>query len=270
MSHSAPPPASQLVPDVGRVVVEVREPALDRAQPADPAGGDDVADGDPRRVEPVHERLHQPDALRRAGLDDAFRIGRGQGQRLLAQDVLAGPGRGDRPLARAGDSAAGCRPRPRRGRRAAPRTTRARWRCPARRRPSGPGPRRASRWPRPRSEPPSGARGSPSCDRCRPWTGSPSAGRSSLDHSHQVSVRSSASSCSRAEWIRRFHLTPDGRVVQICHRFGREEHKSGDDRSRRARPAQRDGPPGEPERDRRERSTSAVPCRARTSSPRPD
>ena len=34
----------------------------------------------------------------RAGVDHPLRLGGGQRQRLLAQDVLAGPGRGDRPL----------------------------------------------------------------------------------------------------------------------------------------------------------------------------
>ena len=46
----------------------------------------------------IHERLHQPDAGVRAGLDHPLRVGRGHGQRLLAQDVLAGPSRGERPL----------------------------------------------------------------------------------------------------------------------------------------------------------------------------
>ena len=38
------------------------------------------------------------DALAPADLDHPLGVGRGQGQRLLAQDVLAGPRRGDRPL----------------------------------------------------------------------------------------------------------------------------------------------------------------------------
>ena len=53
-------------------------------------------------------------------------LGGGHRERLLAQDVLAGPRGRDRPVARAGGSAAGCRRRRRRGRPAAPRTTRTR------------------------------------------------------------------------------------------------------------------------------------------------
>ena len=88
----------ELVPDVRRIVVVVREPALDRAQPAEPAGRHDLHRGDPRRVVAIHERLHQPDAGVRAGLDHPLRVGRGHGQRLLAQDVLPGTGSGEGPL----------------------------------------------------------------------------------------------------------------------------------------------------------------------------
>ena len=66
------------------------------------------------------------------------RIGRGQGQRLLAQDVLAGLARRRSPTRRAGGSEAGCRPRRPPGRPGAPRTSRAPWGCRARR------PRRAA------------------------------------------------------------------------------------------------------------------------------
>ena len=55
-------------------------------------------DRDPRRVLAVHERLHQQDARLPAGVDHPLRLGRGHRERLLAQDVLAGPGRRDRPL----------------------------------------------------------------------------------------------------------------------------------------------------------------------------
>ena len=67
-------------------------------QPADPAGRHQRGHRHPRRMEAVHERLHQPHAFGGAGVDHPLRVGRGHGQRLLAQDVLAGTGRGDRPL----------------------------------------------------------------------------------------------------------------------------------------------------------------------------
>ena len=50
------------VPDVGGVVVEVREPALDRRHRPDAPARDEVQRRDPGRVVAVHERLHQVDA----------------------------------------------------------------------------------------------------------------------------------------------------------------------------------------------------------------
>ena len=64
----------------------------------DPARADELPHRDPGRVEAVHERLHQVDAGGLAGGDHPLGVGRGHRQRLLAQDVLAGTGRGDRPL----------------------------------------------------------------------------------------------------------------------------------------------------------------------------
>ena len=52
----------------------------------------------PGRMEPVHERLHQQHTLGLAGLDHPLGLRRVRRERLLAQHVLAGPGRGDRPL----------------------------------------------------------------------------------------------------------------------------------------------------------------------------
>ena len=80
------------------VVVVVREPAVDAHQPPDPARGDQLAGRDPARVQPVHERLHEPDAF---GLADGDHVGRLIGvhrERLLAQHVLPRTGRGLRPL----------------------------------------------------------------------------------------------------------------------------------------------------------------------------
>jgi len=91
-------PVLRDVPDVVGVVVEVREPALHRAELADPTGADELAYSLPRGVEAVHESLHQPDASSGAGVDHLLRLSCVQRQRLLAQDVLAGPGRRDRPL----------------------------------------------------------------------------------------------------------------------------------------------------------------------------
>ena len=119
------------VADVRRVVVEVREPAVDRLQPPDAARRHQLPDGDPRRVLAVHEGLHQEDARVPAGIDHALGLGRGHRERLLAQHVLAGPRGLDRPLARAGGWAAGCRRRRCRGRRGAPRRSRTRARSPA-------------------------------------------------------------------------------------------------------------------------------------------
>ena len=59
---------------------------------------DELADRQPRGVEAVHERLHEAHSCGIAGGDHALGLGRGHGQRLLAQDVLAGPGRRHRPL----------------------------------------------------------------------------------------------------------------------------------------------------------------------------
>ena len=116
----------ELVPDVRRVVVVVREPALDRAQPADPAGCDELHGGDPRRVVAVHERLHQPDAGGRAGLDHplARRRRSWPAASRTGRACRHGPRRSS--TRRGGGSAAGCRRRRRRGRRGAPRTSRGR------------------------------------------------------------------------------------------------------------------------------------------------
>ena len=49
-------------------------------------------------MEAVHERLHEQDAGVAGRRDHPLGIGRGQGQWLLAQDVLARLDRGERPL----------------------------------------------------------------------------------------------------------------------------------------------------------------------------
>ena len=71
--------------------LKIREPAVDQPERADPAARDQLAGRDPRRVVAVHERLHGEDAGALGGVDhDPVDVARGQGERLLAQDVLAG------------------------------------------------------------------------------------------------------------------------------------------------------------------------------------
>ena len=57
------------VADVVRVIVEVREPDLDGSQFSNCFRTDEIADLRPRRVETVHERLHELHPFRRADID---------------------------------------------------------------------------------------------------------------------------------------------------------------------------------------------------------
>ena len=93
-------PAAELpyVADVQRVVVEVREPAVDGAQSADPAGSHEIAHGDPGRMEAIHERLHEDHAGRVARRCHPLGVRSRHRQGLLAKDVLASPCGRDRPL----------------------------------------------------------------------------------------------------------------------------------------------------------------------------
>ena len=176
--HQRAAACRQDVPDVGRVVVVVGEPALDRLQPADAARRDELADGDPRGMQAIHERLHQQDAGRLGGRDHPLGVGRRQGDRLLAQDVLARPDRGERPLqvevVRQRD-VDGVDPGIREQRLV--RIVGARDRR-ARRPPAGRCRHRATRWPRPRRAAPArgGRRGSTSRARSTRSTARPSAG----------------------------------------------------------------------------------------------
>src|SRR5437588_1335765 len=83
--------------DILRVVEEEAEGGPDEPQPADRALGDEL--GQPlrlRRVTP-HERLHQQPACVLGGVEGVLGIGGGSRERLLAQHVLAGLERADRP-----------------------------------------------------------------------------------------------------------------------------------------------------------------------------
>ena len=122
MSYSAPPPAASDVPDVRGIVVEEREPALDGFSGADAPGRHELADGDPRRMEAIHERFHEAghrrarrprSCARRRGrsVPAAFRTGR-----------ACRPRQRRSPTPRAGGSGAGCTRRRRPGRRGAPRS----------------------------------------------------------------------------------------------------------------------------------------------------
>jgi hypothetical protein len=132
--------------DVGRVVAEVAEVPGDEAERAHAPGAHEVAHGEPLRVRAHHERLGDLHAGAVAGGEQGARVGGRQRQRLLAEHVLARLRRAHRTRGRAGGWAAGCRPRPPRGRRAAPRTTRRRAGRRARRPRRAPSPRRARRW----------------------------------------------------------------------------------------------------------------------------
>ena len=99
MSYSAPPPIARMFRMLaGSSLKYENQESTATSRPIRP-DGDELADRDPRRVEAVHERLHQQHARVAAG-GDASRSASAavMRQRLLAQDVLAGPGGGDRPL----------------------------------------------------------------------------------------------------------------------------------------------------------------------------
>ena len=105
------------------------ERAGDDAQVADRAGLRELLRAQPLRVRARHERLADHDAGAVAHGEQLARLVGVEADRLLAQHVLAGLGRADRPRhvqvvrQRVVDR------RRRRGRRAAPRTSRARARC---------------------------------------------------------------------------------------------------------------------------------------------
>ena len=70
----------------------------DQRRRADLAGRDDLGQPQRPRMEAVHERLHQPDAVLPGRREHRLGLGPGHPERLLAEHVLAGPGGGDRPL----------------------------------------------------------------------------------------------------------------------------------------------------------------------------
>ncbi len=73
-------PAARIqdVTDVGRIVVVIRKPALDGGKGSDAARRDKRANRDPRRMEPVHERLHEVHAGPFRDLRHALRLDGGE------------------------------------------------------------------------------------------------------------------------------------------------------------------------------------------------
>ena len=122
-------------------------------QPPDPPGRDELADRDPRRVEAVHEGLHEVDARALGRPRPCAR------RRRRSSPAASRTGRACRPARRrwstrrGGGSAAGCRRRRRPGRRGAPRTSHAPSGCRGRPATGRAALRRATRWRRPRMRP---------------------------------------------------------------------------------------------------------------------
>jgi hypothetical protein len=85
------------VADVGRIQVAVREERLDGLELADRTVANELAHLDPQRVQPVHEGLHEEHACGLAAVDHLLGLGGRHRQRLLAQHVLAGRRRPQRP-----------------------------------------------------------------------------------------------------------------------------------------------------------------------------
>ena len=84
-----PSPADiRLVADIGRIAVEIGEENLDRSQLPDLAALNDLAGPVPLRVMADHEGLR--DQHMRRDLPQLLRLLRRDGDRLLAQHVLAG------------------------------------------------------------------------------------------------------------------------------------------------------------------------------------
>ena len=237
-------------------------------QPPDPARRDELAHRDPRRVVAVHERLHQQHARPRAQASTiALRLGRGQRQRLLAQDVLAGPRRGDRPFGvevvrqrdvdgvdvRVGEQRL-VRPvdrgmPSRRGRLAGPARLA----------------RRDARAPRCAAT--AGGPGSPSPSRCSRSTGRPSGAVDRVAHGGSIPSPTLHRRPPGALGHRR-RLDTDPRLAESGTRL-QERITNLASRPRRRRAAQRDRSPSEPERDRPRaaRARPAVPVRAGRGAP---
>ena len=87
-----------LVADVGELGQREAQRGLDPPDRAELAAVDDLAHAVRERVVPVVERLHHDEAGARRDRGDVFGLLRVRGERLLAQHVLAGLERGDRPL----------------------------------------------------------------------------------------------------------------------------------------------------------------------------
>ena len=86
----------ELVPDVVPVREDRDHPCGDVVDRAE--GPDELEHAREQRVVAVVERLHHDLARARGGVGDRLRFGGVRGERLLAQHVLAGLERGDRPL----------------------------------------------------------------------------------------------------------------------------------------------------------------------------
>jgi len=84
--------------DVLRVVEEEAERGPDEPQPADRALGDELRQPPRLRREPPHECLHQQPARVLGGVEGVLGVDGGSRERLLAEHVLAGLERADRPL----------------------------------------------------------------------------------------------------------------------------------------------------------------------------
>ena len=153
--HQAAAALGRVVADVARVVVEEREERLDRPEPADPAGPDQLLRRPPLGMVAVHEGFHQLE-LRDAGprRRPASAPRRPRGRSASRRGRACPPPAPGSTRGRAGRWAAGCRWRRPRGRPAAPRTSRGPGRSRACRPPRGPWPRTGRRWRRPRSASP--------------------------------------------------------------------------------------------------------------------
>ena len=83
---------------VGGVVGDEPERRADDPYPADRLLRDELGQPARLRVVPVHERLHQQPVLALGHIEGALDLLGATAQRLLAQDVLAGLERADRPV----------------------------------------------------------------------------------------------------------------------------------------------------------------------------
>ena len=94
-----PPAAERPVPQaaVGVEIVVETERRLHQADPAENPGFHELDRLGRLRMAAVHERLHEEHPLRAGRFHDPQRVGAIHGQRFLAEDVLPGLRRADRP-----------------------------------------------------------------------------------------------------------------------------------------------------------------------------